>query len=186
MKPERVPEQQDVGREKQQRDDRQEPSPDAGDGAAVERHEERQRDRHRGVDVDERVRAVFLEEKPVSNGFREQKRRHDDRDVEERQKDRQTLARPDVEEAAQPLQHGVFGSLLQFLHRIGSPHVASSAGARTHRRRTAGRNRHDAADVRLFIPGDGRLQHRQAGHAIAIHRSSSAPTTSPTCSSSPG
>ncbi len=54
-------------------------------------------------------------------------------------------------------------------HRL-SQYAASAALPRTHRRGTEGRNRHDAADVRVFLPGDGRLQRRQAGDAVAVHQ----------------
>ena len=48
----------------------------------------------------------MLEEKTVPDRLGEQERGDDDGDVKEGEKDRQTLARPDVEEPAQPLQHG--------------------------------------------------------------------------------
>ena len=103
---ERVPEEQHVGREKEQRRDRDQPRADPGDRPVVERHEQRQRDRDRGVHVHERVRAVLLEEKPVSDRLGEQERSDDGSDIQEGKKDRQTLARPDVKEPSQPLQHG--------------------------------------------------------------------------------
>jgi hypothetical protein len=93
---ERVPEEEHVGREKQQRHDRQQARAHARHGAGVERHEQRQRDRHRAVDVDEGVGAVLLEEEAVADRLGEQERGDDGGDVEEGQKDRQTLARPDV------------------------------------------------------------------------------------------
>ena len=87
---------------------------DAGDGAVVQRHEERQRDRHRGVDVHQRVGPVLFEKEAVPDGFREQERGDDDGDVKEGEKDRQTLARSDVEKAAQPQQHGVSAVYFSF------------------------------------------------------------------------
>ena len=152
VEPERLPEQQHVGGEEQQRRDGDQAGADAGDGAGVERHEQRQRDRHGGVDVDERVRTVFLEEQAVPDRFGEQERGDDDGDVEKGEKDRQTLARPDVEEPAQPQQHGFPGSLLQFPHRIGCADMSllQRVLARIVDVR-ARKKRHGAADVRLRL-----------------------------------
>ena len=41
--------------------------------------------------------------------------------------------------------------------------------ARTHRRNARRRGRHGATAVRVLVPGDDLLQHRQAGHALAVH-----------------
>ncbi len=57
-------------------------------------------------------------------------------------------------------------SLLQVTHRLGCSAHAPPADSFSFRRRPEGRGVHSAADVRLFVPRDDRLQHDPAAHAI--------------------
>ena len=67
MPSEHPPEQQDIRREEHQGPDGDRPLAEARGNTGVDRHENRQRKRDGGVDVDQRVRTVLPQEQRVAD-----------------------------------------------------------------------------------------------------------------------
>ena len=106
MKPEQIPEQQDVEAEPDQRRHGDRARPEPRRDPRVERHEQRQHQRHRRVHVDQIVGVVLAQEEPAADRLGEQERGDDDPDVKEGQKDGQSFAGPDLQEPTHAMRHG--------------------------------------------------------------------------------
>ncbi len=106
VKAEQIPEQQDVEAEPDERRHGDRARPEPGRDPRVERHEQREHQRHRRIHVDQIVGLVLTEKEPAADWLGEQKRGDDDPDVKEGQKDGQSLAGPDVQEPTHAMKHG--------------------------------------------------------------------------------